>query len=128
MSVGVVKLPVAPVPPPPADEQLVALVDVQLMFEVAPYAMEEGFALTETVGLGTGVGVGVGVGGVGLGVGKGVGLGVGAGVGVAVGIGDGAGEGVGLPIGVRGKKLLARISKIGVAEGLPETFPALSYA
>ena len=114
------KFPVAPVPPPPVDEQFVALVDVQLIFEVAPYAMEVGFARTETAGLGTGVGVGVGVGG---------GVGVGMGVGVGVGVGDGVsdtGVGAGEPTGVRGKRLLARISKIGVAEGPLETFPALS--
>ena len=92
-----VKLPITPAPPPPAEEQLVALVDVQLIFEVAPYAMEEGFAVTLTVGAGKGVGLGPGFGvgdGVGLGEGEGVGdpEGVGLGEGVGAGLGNGAGE------------------------------------
>jgi hypothetical protein len=44
--------PVVPVPPPPSEEQEVALVDVQLIAEAPPLATEDGEALTVTVGIG----------------------------------------------------------------------------
>ena len=58
-----VKLPVTPVPPPLAEEQLVALVEVQLMIELPPLTTEPGFAVTFTVGNGAELPAGLGVGG-----------------------------------------------------------------
>jgi hypothetical protein len=47
---GVVNDPVVPVPPPPDEVHEVLLVDVQLMLEVAPLAIEEGDAERVIVG------------------------------------------------------------------------------
>ena len=64
MSAGVVKLPVVPEPPPEFEEQLVALVDVQLIFEVLLFVMEEGLAVTVTFGDDAELGEGEAAGGV----------------------------------------------------------------
>ena len=72
VSAGVLKLPLAPVPPPPVDEQLVALVDVQLMFEVLLFVIEEGFAVTVTFGDDAELDEGEAAGGVAPGRGRGV--------------------------------------------------------
>ncbi len=50
VKVGVVKLPSVPVPPPPDEIHDVVLVDVQLMLDVAPLAMEDGAAVRVTLG------------------------------------------------------------------------------
>ena len=47
---GVVNDPVVPEPPPPDEVQEVLLVDVQLMLEVVPYAIEDGVAVRVTTG------------------------------------------------------------------------------
>jgi hypothetical protein len=47
---GVLKDPVVPVLPPPAEEQEVLLVDDQVITEVVPIAIEEGDAETVMVG------------------------------------------------------------------------------
>jgi len=47
---GVVNDPVIPVPPPPDEVQEVLSVDVQVMLEVAPYAIEDGAAVRVTTG------------------------------------------------------------------------------
>jgi len=49
---GVVNDPVMPVPPPPDEVQEVLSVDDQAMTLVAPYAIEDGDAETDTVGMG----------------------------------------------------------------------------
>ena len=116
MSAGVVKFPVVPVPPPPAEEQLLAFVEVQLMFDVAPYAIEFGVAVTATVGAGAGVGFGVG-----LGVGEGEGVGV-VGAGVGIGMGDtGVGAGAGVCVTTFATGIAVVVTRIVL---IPDIFPA----
>ena len=52
---GVVNVPVTPVPPPPDEMHDVLLVDVQLMVDVPPLAMEGVVAVRATTGTACGV-------------------------------------------------------------------------
>lgn len=52
---GVVKVPVVPVTPPPGEVHVVLLVDVQLRVDVAPFAIEDGTAVSVTTGNACGV-------------------------------------------------------------------------
>ena len=123
VSAGVVKLPVVPLPPPFADEQLVAFVEVQLICVVALYAIEEGFVVTETVGVGVGVAAGFGAGVVAAGVLAAPLVFVGVGVAVSVGVAVGAEGVVAIAIDV-----FSIPSSLGTILSPSDVFPVLSNA
>lgn len=49
------KVPVVPVPPPPDEIHDAVLVDIQLIVDVAPLAMDEGVAVRVTTGNARGI-------------------------------------------------------------------------